>query len=225
MMEMRTKIGILTIGQSPRTDMTPEMRSLFPSHAEVIEAGALDGLNDRKLKQLAPREGDVTLISRLADGRSVKISKEAILPLLQEKTTQLEKAGARTVILACTGSFPLFESNCPLLYPDRILSHVVSGAFPTGKLGIIVPLPEQVNTVRSKWEKNGLDLAFAVASPYDRDADFEQATAVLREEHVDAIVLDCMGYSGEMKREVGQAVEVPVLLSRSVVARVAAEFV
>lgn len=224
-MEMISKIGILTIGQSPRTDMTPEMRNYFPDHMVVIEAGALDGLNDDELKELSPREGDVTLVSRLANGKSVKVSESAILPLIQEKVTQLEQTGARGVILACTGSFPSFNSKCPILYPDRVLHHVVSGTFSSGKLGVIVPLSEQIDSVRKKWEKNGRDLAFAVASPYDRDADFEQAAAILREKHVDAIVLDCMGYNAEMKLRVRHIAEVPVLLSRSVVARVAAELV
>lgn len=222
---MANKIGILTIGQSPRIDMTPEMQTMFPDDVEVVEMGALDGLNDDELKDLAPHDGDVTLISRLANGSSVTVSEEAILPLLQEKITLLEEAGVRTTILACTGSFPPFDSQYPLLFPDALVCHFVAGVLPKGKLGVIVPLPEQAEHMQRKWKRDGLDLAFAAASPYHADTDFEQAATVLTAENVDMIVLDCMGYNAEMKNRVKNVADVPVVLSRGVVARVAAELV
>jgi protein AroM len=42
---MNKKIGIITIGQSPRTDVVPEMSALFGEGVEVLECGALDGLS------------------------------------------------------------------------------------------------------------------------------------------------------------------------------------
>lgn len=127
---MREKIGILTIGQSPRTDMTPEMRAYLPEHIGVVEMGALDGLSETVRKPLEPGEEDITLVSRLHNGRSVKVSEEAILPLLQEKIRALEAAGTKTTILACTGSFPPFDSRYPLLYPDAYYTISSQGYFP-----------------------------------------------------------------------------------------------
>lgn len=201
------------------------MRAYLPEHIGVVEMGALDGLSETVRKPLEPGEGDITLVSRLHNGRSVKVSEEAILPLLQEKIRTLEAAGTKATILACTGSFPPFDSRYPLLYPDRVLYHFISGVLPKGKLGIIVPLPEQIDQTRHKWKKSGLDLAVAAASPYDEEADFEKAAAVLKEENVDIIVLDCMGYSEEMRDRVKRIADSPVALSRSVVARAAAELV
>lgn len=55
------------------------------------------------------------------------------------------------------------------------------------------PLPEQIDQLQSKWKRDGLDLAFAAASPYHAEADLEQAATVLKIEGVDAIVLDLWG--------------------------------
>jgi protein AroM len=223
--EMTNRLGIITIGQAPRVDMVPEMRTLLPDHIEVIEKGAIDDFSSEDLLTLAPKEGDITLVSRLKNGEAVTVSERAILPLLQEKISLLEEMGTTTTIIACTGTFPPFKSKHPLLYPDRVLTHFVSGILPHGKLGIIVPLPEQIAAMREKWERPNLQLAFTAASPYDKGTDFEYAGRVLQEQGVDVIVLDCMGYSVSMKERVKNVVNVPVILSRSVVARAAAEMV
>lgn len=48
-----TVLGIVTIGQSPRSDMVPEMLQWLPSSVEVRERGALDGLSAADLEALA----------------------------------------------------------------------------------------------------------------------------------------------------------------------------
>ena len=38
------KVGGITIGQSPRADMVPEILEILGPQVEVVEGGALDGL-------------------------------------------------------------------------------------------------------------------------------------------------------------------------------------
>ena len=52
------KIGLVTIGQAPRTDVVPEMRALLGPVVEVLEAGALDGMTPEEIAMLRPHEGD-----------------------------------------------------------------------------------------------------------------------------------------------------------------------
>ena len=44
------KIGAVTIGQSPRVDVTPDIMPIFGEQVELIQAGAL-GLAGRKSKE------------------------------------------------------------------------------------------------------------------------------------------------------------------------------
>ena len=46
------KIGTLTIGQSPRNDLIPEIEAFFKG-AEIIQLGALDGLSKEQIADLA----------------------------------------------------------------------------------------------------------------------------------------------------------------------------
>ena len=45
---MKRKLGVITIGQSPRDDVIPEMVEFIGKDIEVLQAGALDGLTLRK---------------------------------------------------------------------------------------------------------------------------------------------------------------------------------
>ena len=39
------KIGAITVGQSPRVDLIPEIQPILGDSVEIIQAGALDGLS------------------------------------------------------------------------------------------------------------------------------------------------------------------------------------
>ena len=61
-------VGLITIGQSPRSDVVPEMAALIGPGVDVREAGALDGLNRSGIEALAPTGHDEILVTRLQDG-------------------------------------------------------------------------------------------------------------------------------------------------------------
>ena len=65
------KIGAVTIGQSPRVDVTKDIMGIFGSSVELIQAGGLDGLTKEEIKAFAPEKDDYVLVSRLTDGSSV----------------------------------------------------------------------------------------------------------------------------------------------------------
>ena len=51
---MKKKLGVITIGQSPRSDVVPEIIPYLGDNVEVIEAGALDGLTYEEMKNIKP---------------------------------------------------------------------------------------------------------------------------------------------------------------------------
>ena len=66
-------IGTLTIGQSPRPDIMCDIEPILSYKADILEAGALDGLTDEQVKQLAPVGEEEFLITRF-NGKTVKIA-------------------------------------------------------------------------------------------------------------------------------------------------------
>lgn len=216
------KLGILTIGQSPRTDVTPTFHSLLGDSIEIIERGALDLLSDQEIKEMEPSESDITYISRLRTGRSAKLNKEKLLPLLQKELIELEENVDMTVML-CTGNFPTIVSKKPIFYPDRILVNVIDAILLEGKLGLIIPLAEQKESLLEKWKEINIPIIVEAASPYE-ESDFKMAGKKLKDQGATAIVLDCMGYNETHKIEIEKGSELPTILSQSLVARIAKEY-
>ena len=105
------KIGAVTIGQSPRSDVIADIRPILGSEVDVVEAGALDGLTKEEIAKLFPKEGDYVLVTRLRDGTSVKVAERYITPLLQDKISNLFESGIPVVLLLCTGNFPNFPQG------------------------------------------------------------------------------------------------------------------
>lgn len=210
------RLGVVTIGQSPRADMVPEMAGWLPP-VEIVERGALDGLTRDAIPVAT---GDDVLTTRMADGSSVVIDHAYVNGRVQDAITWLERSGVDATLLVCTGEFPPMRHARPLLLAERLLVSGVRGIAEDG-LGIVCPLPEQAGMSLEKWG----DVKVAAATPYAADA-LDTVAAAARElagRGARWIVLDCMGYTDAMRRAARDAAGVPVLLARSVVARLAGE--
>jgi len=46
---MKQRVGMITVGQSPRDDIIPSMSPVLGSNIEVIEKGALDRLSGEEI--------------------------------------------------------------------------------------------------------------------------------------------------------------------------------
>lgn len=219
----RRTVGLITIGQSPRVDMVPEM-SRWLGPARVLERGALDGMNEPEILALRPGPGDYPLVTRLNDGSSVTIAKRMLLPRMQSAITELEDRGADVVVLVCTGEFPVFRHRVPLLTAERLFLDGTRAISQGTRVGVLCPLPDQEGLTREKWSFLGEDLRVASGSPYEEEPEgLRVAARELGRYGVDYVVLDCMGYTQEMKELVTRETGAPAILARSVVARLAAE--
>ncbi|HEY3501643.1 MAG TPA: AroM family protein [Actinocatenispora sp.] len=226
-MSSRT-LGVVTIGQSPRVDMVPEMLpwlGLTPD--SVVERGALDGLSASGISALAPtRRTEHVLTTRLADGSSVVLDHDAAVDRVQYAISELEPSVDATLVV-CTGEFPLLTHNKPLLFAERLLLGGAAALCEHEPVGVICPLAAQVRMSHDKWRPVVGPVVVAAATPYEDGAADSVAAAAKQLAGVGAtrIVLDCMGYTDEMRRAAADAAGVPVLLARGLVARLAGELV
>src|SRR5699024_5025846 len=118
------KLGVLTIGQSPRLDISPLFTEVLDNKVEVVERGALDSLDEEGLKNIQPRKNDTTYVSKLRNGAAIKINKDKLLPLLQKELDFLEDEVDMTMML-CTGDFPELYSNKLIIFQDKILNFIL----------------------------------------------------------------------------------------------------
>lgn len=222
---MKPTIGLVTIGQSPRVDLTPDLEELWQSRYTLLERGALDDLSPEAIAELAPAEDETVLVSRLREGGCARIAEERLIPLVQEAITQVGRQ-ASAVFLLCTGEFPPIDSSVPLFEPDRLLRNAVRGIIRPGQtLGVIVPEADQQEDIVRRWAKyidNPVITDFG--SPYASDTELlERAAERLSQQNVDLIVLDCLGYSQKMKALVKAITGCPVIIPRTLVGRLIEE--
>lgn len=215
------KIGMITIGQSPRNDVITEIRGIL-GPVEIVETGCLDELTKEQIETLKPKEREPFLVTLLRDGSSVQVSKEKTTNLLQQHIKELENKDVTLIVLLCTGDFTNFKSQKLIIEPGKLIRKIVQAMLiKEKKLGVIIPSSEQIEQTKKKW--GDVDPVVAVASPYENPEQIQQAAKTLLTKNVDLTVLDCIGYTRQMKQKVKEITGKPVILARTIIARVLRE--
>lgn len=216
------KIGTITVGQTPRTDLIPEIAPILGASIEILQMGGLDGLTREEIQAMTPAPGDHVLVSRLKDGSSVSFGESHILPRLEACVDQLNKDQVSLILFLCTGEFPdTFQADVPLIFPSKILTSIVSAVHPR-HLTVMTPAKEQLPQMHTKWAGCADSVCGLAVSPYDGAGAVEAAARSIPKD-TDLIVLDCIGYTVEMKERVQALTGKSVLLPRTLAARVVKE--
>ncbi|MEV8115889.1 AroM family protein [Streptomyces xiamenensis] len=230
---MSAILGLVTIGQAPRTDLHEDAAPLLGG-AAFTEHGALDedrfeGPDERATRAaLAPAPGETPLVSRLRDGRSVELGHHALLPRMARAVARAEADGAGATLVLCTGNFPQLPATRPLLFAEPLVQRAVAAVAGGDPVGVCCPHADQADDVGRRWSTvlEG-PVRVSAADPYaPGDAPLDQvarAAAELADRGSAWIVLDCIGYTERMRRAAAAATGRPVLLARSLAVRLAAE--
>lgn len=209
-----SRLAFVTIGQSPRIDMVPEMLADIGGEVEAHEYGVLDGASDAEITALVPTPGEASFASRLRDGREAVLSKARIEERLSDLLLSVDRQGHDAIVLLCTGTQVEPLDHTLLVESQRIVDATVEAlAASCPKLGVVVPLARQVEEFPARHVFHGTPTIVA-ASPYAGDAIAACASELADR---DLIVLHCMGYTEAMRRDLRAAVHAPVLLSRRIV--------
>lgn len=220
------KIGAVTIGQSPRVDIIPEIQAVVGSGVEIVERGALDGLSLKEVNDFYPGPSDSILVTRMKDGAEVKVSKKHVVTRLKNCILELEDEGIEISILLCTEDFQEIESKSLLLRPDRILQSMVNAILSKGEIGVIVPSPDQIQITKNKWNSAGISVVVETISPYSGTEEQVIETArKFKDLSVDMTILDCIGFTRVIQALFRNVTEKPVLLPRTLIGRIAREIV
>ncbi|WP_435812206.1 AroM family protein [Streptomyces smyrnaeus] len=224
-------LGLVTIGQAPRTDLTGDIEPLLGGLG-VSEHGALDdevfdgaeGVRTRTALASAP--GEAPLVSRLRDGTSVVLGHDALAPRMREAVARCEADGVAVTLLLCTGNFPPVPAGRPVLQAEPLVQQGVRALVGDEPVGIVCPLPAQAADVARRWSALLPGPVRAEpADPYAADA--HEAVASAAERLVaggsSRLVLDCIGYTESMRGAAARAGGSPVLLARSLAVRLAVE--
>ncbi|UFN49738.1 AroM family protein [Roseomonas sp. OT10] len=210
-------LRVLVIGQSPRPEIEEQFALAVPGMRIAVE-GALDGMTREEIaRDAAPRSDADTLFTVLPSGETTKISKAVVTEKLVGK---LGVPGP--TLLNCTGAFKGLPERADLVQPSAVLEGLTAALLPKGRLGLLVPVPEQVESLTAKRARPGLEVVAMPLQPLSDEATIEAAGRAMAAHKPDLLVLDCMSYTAADKAILGPIVGCPVLVSIEVAARAAA---
>ena len=194
------KIGALTVGQAPRVDVTADIMDILGPKVELMERGGLDGLTREEIEQFKPDPGDYILVSRLVDGSSVTFAEKYIIGRLQAAIDELEAAGARLIMVFCTGEFPAdLHSSVPMIFPNDVINRIAPMLTKSSSIIAVTPSPLQLEQSNAKWSKYVDRVRSVSVSPYGSYEDVAALAEEIKDEDADRIVLDCIGFTQQMK--------------------------
>jgi protein AroM len=208
-----TTLGVATIGQAPRDDIRTMFTAAAPASTRVVLHGCLDGLSEAEVAARAPIDGDDTLYTRLKGERDIKVSKQAVAARASDTIAALRRDGATVIVFACTGEFRPFPGDSGVVFPSRVLSALAGALLPAGRLGILIPLPEQAPKLTAKWARPGLEVFAEPLIPSAPEHEIAAAAELLAARRPDLVAMDCMGYTPATKAIVKRVCRVPTLLA------------
>lgn len=220
---MARTLGIAVIGQAPREEIAAMFARHLPAGTHVVLRGCLDALSDAEIDARPPADDSDALYTRLPSGRDVKLSKRHVVEHAPQTLALLRRDGADALLFNCVGEFPQMPGDAGVVFPSRLLEAVGASLLPSGRLGLLVPIEEQVGVLSRKWSRPGIEVTAEVLAPSADAATARRAADALRRGRPDLIVLDCMSYTLETKRWVSGVTGVPSLLAISVASRVVGE--
>jgi protein AroM len=216
---MSNTIGVVTIGQTPREDIIPDLKQAM-GDVGVLEFGALDQLSAEELAALSPRHSEEVLVTRLRNGTHVEIDGDLLAPLVQAAVDRSE-SGPNTVatLLMCTGPFPNLMHRKLLFKAEDLLSGAVRALAGESRVGVICPLESQRESSRRKFNTFVTKLDVVSANPYGELAELDEPARSLADAGADIIVLDCMGFNQSHRATVEEQTGLPVLVANVAVGK------
>jgi len=221
------RIGMVTVGQSPRDDLVPAMEEIFSRPVEILQAGVLDELKADEIRALGPEPAEVGIAARLRNGSETLLSHAKIFARVQRCVDRVVAEGAELVVILCGADWTGIGSPVLIVNPGRVFPAIVSALATGWKLGVIKPSPGQIEAARRQFAERGIEAVVTAASPYtgeQRLRDARIAAEDLRGAGVDLVWMTCVGMDEPMRAVVGEVTGKPVVLARSILARVIDEF-
>ena len=222
-----TTIGFATIGQSPRDDLVPYLVDRLGTPVRVLERGVMDGMDAGQLAALDRGDDGLHMVTKLRDGGSARIAYELAVPRMQAEVDALLEDGADLVVILCGADWSALTATVPIVNPGKLFPNVVQALAAGSKLGVVKPAAHQIAPTEAQYKGLGLDAVVTSAFPYDEAADDAARTAgrQLSEAGAELVWMTCVGMNESMRDALRESLDVPVILARSLLARVMGELV
>lgn len=206
-------IAVLSIGQSnPSEPIDSDFASLLPYVSFYHPLDAYSYSKEELAESFRPMPGEFAVSAVVSDGSRVTISKEKLTSVLDSAIKTLEKDGAKTIVVDCTGDFSdLNTQSANLVLPGTLLKrHVLQDIQSDDKVAILVPIDEQLPPLTERWRTllpDSCQVSAYTLSPVLSPLVFRELGRKLAKDGNTLIIMDCFGYSLPQAAEIRQGLE------------------
>ncbi|ECR8957414.1 AroM family protein [Salmonella enterica] len=222
---MSASLAILTIGVVPMSEVLPLLTEYIDE--QHITHHSLLGKMSREdvMADYAVEPGDDPLLTLLNDNQIAHVSRQKVERDLQSVVEVLDNQGYDVIILMSTAAIKSMAArNSILLEPLRIIPPLVASIVDGHQVGVIVPVAELLAAQKKKWQVLQMPPVYSLANPvHCSEQQLIDAGQALLDQGADVIMLDCLGFHQRHRDILQQALDVPVLLSNVLIARLASE--
>ncbi|EDE4559853.1 AroM protein [Salmonella enterica subsp. enterica serovar Newport] len=222
---MSASLAILTIGVVPMSEVLPLLTEYIDE--QHITHHSLLGKMSREdvMADYAVESGDDPLLTLLNDNQIAHVSRQKVERDLQSVVEVLDNQGYDVIILMSTAAIKSMAArNSILLEPLRIIPPLVASIVDGHQVGVIVPVAELLAAQEKKWQVLQMPPVYSLANPvHGSEQQLIDAGQALLDQGADVIMLDCLGFHQRHRDILQQALDVPVLLSNVLIARLASE--
>lgn len=222
---MKQTLAILTIGVVPVSEILPLLTDHI-SEEQIKTFSLLGSLSyDEVMAEFSPSPGEEHLLTLLSGNILAYVGKQKVEQALQNVIEVLDNQGFDVILLMSTHRLAnLSIRNGILLEPERIIPPLVASIVHGHQVGIILPVPEMLKYQHKKWELLQSEPKYELANPvHGTEQDLIDAGKKLVEGGADVLVLDCLGFHQKHRDLLQKSLDVPVLLSNVLIARLASE--
>ncbi|OXL39920.1 AroM protein [Enterobacter mori] len=222
---MKATLAILTIGVVPVSEVLPLLTE-HVSEQQIAHLSLLGKMSrEEVMEDYAVDEGEDPLATLLSDGKLAHVSRQKIERALQGVIEVLDNQGYDVILLMSTAPITgLVARNAILLEPMRIIPPLVASIVDGHQVGVIVPIEELMDNQEAKWQVLEKVPLYALANPFwDSEAALIAAGRELMERGADVLILDCLGFHQHHRDLLQKVLDIPVLLSNVLMARLASE--
>ncbi|HAX3031401.1 AroM family protein [Escherichia albertii] len=222
---MSASLAILTIGIVPLQEVLPLLTE-YIDEKNISHHSLLGNLSrERVMAEYAPQAGEETILTLLNDNQLAQVSRRKIERDLQSVVEVLDNQGYDVILLMSTAAIRgMTVRNTIFLEPLRILPSLVSSIVEGHQVGVIVPVEELLEAQAQKWQILQKPPLFSLGDPvHDSEQKIIEAGKELLANGADVIMLDCLGFNQRHRDLLQKQLDVPVLLSNVLIARLAAE--
>lgn len=220
------RIGAISVGQAPRLKVNKDISPILGDDVEIIEAGVWDGVPLETIEKYKPVGDEDRVLAFLQDGTEIVYAERYGIPRIQECIYRLQDQGASLILMYCNCMFPAMDSRVPLIYPRDCMDGFIKAFAKNMKVAVLTPTEEFVPQWTATWKRltDNATILTANISGDNIMKEIEIAAEGITAQNFDLVSLDCMGYTVETQEHFRRLTGKPVVLSRTLMARMAAEY-